>query len=262
MKVLSFSNVAVYIRSIMVFLFATVLLLCSKTAGHTFDESLVLYLPFDEGQGDIAHDISGNENHGDINQTEWIEEGKFDSALEFTGAPDSYVRIKQSESLIPKDQVTLEAWAFPTKVAGNNNIICNTEGAGHNIRFENGKLKSYIHVAGDYATPTGGPTITPNEWYHTAVTFDGKVAKLYLDGELIGEAERDGSVTESTQDIFVGSETDGNEPNATYAFFGIIDEVRIWRVARTQDEIREGMEKLLPVTPRGNLTTSWGNIKQ
>lgn len=257
-----FNHVAVCIRSVMWLLFATIFLLCFQNAGHAFDKSLVLYLPFEEGKGDIAHDISGNENHGDINKTEWVKEGKYDSALNFTGAPDSYVRIKRSKSLIPKDQITLEAWVFPTKVEGNNNIICNTESAGHNMRFEGGKLIAYIHVAGGYATPTGGPIITPNKWYHTAVTFDGKTAKLYLDGELIGEVDRKGEITESTQDIFVGSETDGNQPNPTYNFFGIIDEVRIWHVARTQDEIKEGMEKLLPVTPKGNLTTSWGNLKQ
>jgi len=226
----------------MLLLFVTIFLLCFKTAGHTFYKGLALYLSFEEGEGDIAHDISGNENHGDINKTEWVKEGKYDAALEFTGAPDSYVRIKQAKSLIPKDQVTLEAWVFPTKVEGNNNIICNTEGSGHNIRFESGLLKAYIHIEGDYATPTGGPVIKPNKWYHTAVTFDGKVARLYLDGDIIGEAERKGTITESTEDIFVGSETDGNQPNPTYMFFGIIDEVRIWLVARTQDEIKKGME--------------------
>jgi len=46
-------------------------------------------------------------------------------------------------------------------------------------------------------------------------------------------------------------------------FFGLIDEVRIWNVARTADEINKGMEKLnLPVNPKGNLTTSCGKIKQ
>ena len=261
MQILSLNYVA-RIRFVMILLFATIFLLCFKTAGHTFDKELVLYLPFEEGEGDIAHDISGNENHGDINKTEWVKEGKYDSALEFTGTVDSYVRIKRSKSVTPKEQVTLEAWVFPTKVEGNNNIICDTEGAGNNIRFENGKLIAYIHIAGDYATPTGGDIIAPNKWYHTAVTFDGKVAKLYLDGVLIGEAERKGAITESTQDIFVGSETDGNQPNLTYMFFGIIDEVRIWHVARSPDEIKEGMEKLLTVTPKGNLTISWGNLKQ
>jgi len=261
MKISTFNQVSVYIRVVMLLLFATVFLFGFKTVGHGFDKSLVLYLSFEEGKGDVAHDISGNENHGDINDTEWVEEGKYDSALEFTGAPDSYVRIKNNKSLVPT-QVTLEAWVFPTQLDGNKNIICNTEGSGNNIRFENGMLKAYIHNGGEYATPTGGPAIAADKWYHTAVTYDGKVATLYLDGEVIGEADRKGTITESTQDLFIGSETDGNQPNASYNFFGIIDEVRVWNVARTPDEIKQGMEKLLPVTPKGNIATSWGSIKQ
>ena len=262
MQVSSLNLIARYVRLVIRLLFATFFLLCWQTAGYTLEKGLVLYLPFDEGAGKVAHDISGNENHGDINNTKWVK-GKYDSALEFSGAVDSYVRIKKSNSLIPKDQVTLEAWVFPTQVAGNNNIISNTEGSGHTMRFENAQLKAYIHIAGAYATPVGGPVIKPNELYHTATTFDGKVARLYLNGELVGEAERKGVITESTQDIFVGSETDANQPNVTYMFFGLIDEVRIWHVARTADEIKMGMEKLnLPVNPKGNLTTSWGKIKQ
>ncbi len=263
MHILSRDLIAGAVRSAMRLLFATLFLLCWQTAGYTVEKGLVLYLPFDEGTGKIAHDISGNGNHGDINNTKWVKNGKYDSALEFSGAVDSYVRIKKSNSLIPKDQVTLEAWVFPTQVAGNNNIISNTEGSGHTIRFENAQLKAYIHIEGAYATPVGVPVIKPNQWYHTAATFDGKVARLYLNGEMVGEVDRKGVITESTQDIFVGSETDGNQPNVTYMFFGLIDEVRIWHVARTADEIKKGMDKLnLPVNPKGNLTTSWGKIKQ
>ena len=237
------------------------LIFCPVISLSAFEKGLVLYLRFDENDGGIAYDISGNGNDGNINKAQWVKEGKFDSALMFDGGPESYVRIKNSKSLVPQNQVTLEAWVYPTKVAGNNNIISNTEAAGHNIRFENSKLISYIHVDGAYVTPTGGPNITPEKWYHTAVAYDGKVSRLYLDGQLIAEAERAGKITESVQDIFVASETDANQPNPTYAFFGIIDEVRIWHVARTNEEILRGMEKPLMVSPRGLMAICWGDIK-
>lgn len=248
--------------SIFSFPYTLFILLFCVTNAYSFEKGLVLYLKFDEGKGDIAYDISGKENHGNINKTVWVKEGKFASALSFKGDIESYVRIKKSESLVPDNQVTLEAWVFPTKVEGFNNIIANTEASGHNIRFENKKLISYIHVAGAYLTPTGGPEIIPEKWYHTAVSYDGKTARLYLNGELIGEAERSGKITESSQDIFVGSETDANQPNPNYMFFGIIDEVRIWHIARTQEEIRKGMEKPLAVKLKKTMSLCWGEIKK
>jgi len=84
------------------------------------------------------------------------------------------------------------------------------------MRFEGAQLKAYIHISGVYATPVGGANIKLNEWYHTAATFNGQVAQVYLSGEIVGEVDRRGAITESTQDIFVGSETDGNQPNVTY----------------------------------------------
>jgi hypothetical protein len=262
MKFLYLRRTLLSFRRNIIILSATFLLLFFGAVGHAFENGLVLYYRFDEAKGDTAYDLSGNNNNGNINKTEWINGGKFGSALMFNGNVDNYVRIKNSKSLIPENQVTLEAWVYPTKVAGFNNIISNTEAAGHNIRFENNKLISYIHIAGGYAIPTGGPDIVPEKWYHTAVTYDGKVAKLYLDGQLIGEAPRDGKITESTQDIFIGSETDANQPNVAYAFFGIIDEVRIWHIARTPEAILRGMEKPLMVSPNDHLTTCWGEIKK
>jgi hypothetical protein len=228
MKFLYLRRTLLSFRRNIIILSATFLLLFFGAVGHAFENGLVLYYRFDEAKGDTAYDLSGNNNNGNINKTEWINGGKFGSALMFNGNVDNYVRIKNSKSLIPENQVTLEAWVYPTKVAGFNNIISNTEAAGHNIRFENNKL----------------------------------VAKLYLDGQLIGEAPRDGKITESTQDIFIGSETDANQPNVAYAFFGIIDEVRIWHIARTPEAILRGMEKPLMVSPNDHLTTCWGEIKK
>ena len=52
------------------------------------------------------------------------------------------------------------------------------------------------------------------------VSYCGDVQRtggaVYLSGEIVGEVDRRGAITESTQDIFVGSETDGNQPNVTY----------------------------------------------
>ena len=54
MQILSLNYVA-RIRFVMILLFATICLLCFKTTGHAFDKDLVLYLPFEEGEGDIGN---------------------------------------------------------------------------------------------------------------------------------------------------------------------------------------------------------------
>ena len=62
------------------------------------DESLVLYLSFDEGEGEIAKDPSQYGNDGIIKgSTEWVS-GKFSKALRFDGAT-GYIEVPHSDSL-------------------------------------------------------------------------------------------------------------------------------------------------------------------
>jgi hypothetical protein len=51
-------------------------------------QSLVLYLPFDEGSGDKTSDLSNNGNDGTLGNNPAWTEGKFKNALEFDGTDD------------------------------------------------------------------------------------------------------------------------------------------------------------------------------
>ena len=60
---------------------------------------------FDENKGAVATDISGNNNHGEIQFSEWVT-GKFGKALKFNGVT-SRVVISDSESLYAKKAWTI-----------------------------------------------------------------------------------------------------------------------------------------------------------
>jgi len=78
------------------------------TSFAQIDNSLVLYLPFDEGTGDIAKDGSGNGNDGVLNgKPKWVE-GKYGSALEFDGKTN-YVEVPFSDTLNITENLTRAA---------------------------------------------------------------------------------------------------------------------------------------------------------
>ena len=54
----------------------------------------------DESEGKLAKDVSGNDNHGEIQGTKWIK-GKSDSALKFNGSSNRVV-IPDPDSLYAK----------------------------------------------------------------------------------------------------------------------------------------------------------------
>jgi type II secretory pathway pseudopilin PulG len=77
-------------------------------------ESLVLFLPFDEGSGNIAYDYSGNKNNGTITcqLTEcpiWST-GKYGSAMEFNRS--GYIQVPHSESLNIIRNITISVWVY------------------------------------------------------------------------------------------------------------------------------------------------------
>ena len=69
------------------------------------DDDLVLYLPFDEGKGDSAKDISKHKNNGTLHKVEWAK-GKYGTAVEFSGKKGGWVEVPDAPSLDITDEIT------------------------------------------------------------------------------------------------------------------------------------------------------------
>ena len=102
---------------------------------------------------------------------------------------------------------------------------------------------------------TGSAVVTSNVWHHVAATYDG-TWKLYLDGALdaslaVGQPPR----SDSIQHAALG--TAMNSTGVAAGFFqGVIDEARIWNVARTQAQIQASKD--LEITSAPGLIGRWG----
>ena len=75
------------------------------------EEGLVGYWSFDNIQGDVAEDSSGNENHGTLTGgPEQVDEGKFGKALILDGTKQQKVEVPHSDSFATiTEAVTMEA---------------------------------------------------------------------------------------------------------------------------------------------------------
>jgi hypothetical protein len=73
-------------------------------------------------------------------------------------------------------------------------------------------------------------------WLHVAATYDGKIMRAFINGNERGSIMPTDvlSTTQTTVKIAWSPYTDAH-------FDGIIDEVRIWNIARTADEIKNNM---------------------
>ena len=90
--------------------FVCILSLGLVFSGNSWSSELVLYLPFDEGQGKAPKDASGKGNHGKFeNNPQWVD-GKHGKALEFDGSSHVVVELSDSLAELTKD-FSVNFWA-------------------------------------------------------------------------------------------------------------------------------------------------------
>ena len=84
----------------------------------------------------------------------------------------------------------------------------------------------------------GATTLANGTWYHAAATYDGTTFRLYLNGTLEASAAvAAGPGTGSTHPAALATALDTT--GATAGFFnGVLDEARVWNVARTRSPDR------------------------
>jgi gliding motility-associated-like protein len=100
-------------------------------------------------------------------------------------------------------------------------------------------------------TTTNGYVTTPlvcfpdfDKTYHVAMVYDGVQLKFYRNGFLMSSVFWSGDLVNNDLLTTIGSGP--NDPGIPYQDYSDINEVRIWKVARTQNQIRQYMGSSLP----------------
>ena len=242
-----------------IFWFIIIAGLCIATnplSAELLDDAAGIWL-FDEGKGGVAADTSGNGNDGEVSGAKWAE-GKFGGALEFE--PPHVVRVEPSDSLNFKDQMTIATWVYMNKgvsdtaIRRNGSYLLEVQSGGERVP---GAYVFGIWSGGGFTGGVWGRTVVePEKWYHIVGLYDGSEMKLYVDGTLEAAVKQDGDVDQAGELLFG---TFGGEK-----FIGRLDEIIFFDRGITEAEIAalmKGVEAVLPVSPNGLLTTTWGRLK-
>jgi Concanavalin A-like lectin/glucanases superfamily len=199
---------------------------------------------FDEGDGQVAHDLSGSGLDGGLGiaggadgaDPAWVP-GVAGWALRFDGG-DAVV-LPDSRTLEPQ-QVSIEAWVRRQGTPGVYAYVvskgaraCDTSSYGL-YTGAGGGLAFYIADGGAYTVSPAAPParVWDGAWHHVVGTFDGHSVRFYIDGGPVA----DGSPTDRTivygfqsTAPYLGTYRGGCE----LGFTGDIDDVRIWNSALT-----------------------------
>lgn len=186
--------------------------------------------------------------HGQIDmgayETSMTPDGFAGTALDFDGVND-YVDCGNDASLDITDAITVEAWIKPDVVSHNNNIL----EKGNNYWLSWDYSLESISGKGIQINLPGPNTgwwefqydMDYNKWYHVAWTYssDG-ILTGYVNGEIVRWEKFTGPLQTNTDHLKMAAVESG------HAYRGLLDEIRIWKVARTESEIRENMYLTFP----------------
>jgi hypothetical protein len=176
-----------------------------------------------------ADDASGNDLHATTQNVTFVP-GKVGMAMQFGAS--SAADVAESP-LLDVGAITIEAWIQPTQLP--------TTGSRMGVVDNNGQWGVFVHEAGRLqCSMIGGASIqvmagiTENTWTHVACTYDGTTS-IYVDGLLSSSAGN--GTTLATGGTTGTSIAADNPPGAGSRLIGLIDQVRIFNVARSADEI-------------------------
>ncbi len=154
---------------------------------------LVAAYGFDDSEGNIVADASEYLNHGTLEGARRTLDGRFGGSLLFDGQDDAVI-IPHSPALQLRTAFTLEAWVRPDRKQTSWPAVIEKEGDLYFL-YADSNTGNLVPAGGgvfgasneDVSTAQG---LKPFRWSHLAVTYDGALLQMFVDGVLVSERAR------------------------------------------------------------------------
>ena len=232
---------------------------------------LVAYYPFNQGVANgtntsitTAIDASPNGFNGTLqtftltgtasNFTTPYYPSANNNALDFDGTND-HVQVPAGNYL-GSGVFTVEGWVYPKSYASNarlldfgngqanNNVLLAITGSGNGHPY----FQIYNGSGSALGTITSSINVPQNQWSHIAVTVNGTSVIMYVNGAVAGTMTIASAVPNiSLSSCLIGKSNWVGDNH----FNGMMDEFRIWNVARTQAQIQANSNLPIPAGTAG-----------
>jgi len=198
-------------------------------------------------EGDFV-DATGNGHDGTPNGDPSFVPGRFGQALELTGSPQ-YVNCGTGVSFTTVEDggtaegYTISVWINPYNPGGDCKICGDLDdpgwgaAGGFKLALYQTRIESDVRDSSGrfFSRSTDGIVLEANTWYHVAVVYDdaGDTYTEYINGEVSRSVSVTQGVAASTAEFRIGTDT----PNLNYYFNGLLDDLRIYEYALSEQEI-------------------------
>ncbi|RLI63482.1 MAG: hypothetical protein DRO67_05645 [Candidatus Asgardarchaeum californiense] len=183
---------------------------------------------------------------------------KFGGGSGYFNGSSAYLSVPDSDNFdFGSSDFTIDLWVRISNISSNNPLVSQTDNASSNISFRlfyasNNVLRFGYSTDGTNLVENNRTWIpTANIWHHVAVTRNGTVGKIFVDGTQIGANIDFTGITlyNSSSDLKIGNDWPGNN-----YFGGFMDEIRLSNgIARWTSNFTPPTEPYSPNYISGNM---------
>ncbi len=155
--------------------------------------------------------------------------------FDFNGSSGNFVEIADDDSLDFTSALTITTWVNIRDTSSRRILDKITAGVGDGWLLDTLNNR-FRFIASGLSTPSlsSNSTLPLNEFTHIAAVYDGSSISLYLNGVLDATTPSTGLLTINSLNARIGANSNGGN-----LFNGIIDELGVWDVALTAEQINE-----------------------
>lgn len=212
----------------------------------TINNGLVGYWNFDDGNGTKARDNSGNGNIGTLTNmasgSAWT--GSITSRMRFFNptsllfdGSDDYVQATQTGLPTGVSERSISGWIKMTSDTATVKVPfaygnCSAGGDAFGVFLNASEVLNFWGCgSGDFSTSA---SVSVNTWHHITATYDRANVRVFLDGVQVGSTTAK-TLNTGTVGMFIGN--DGTLDPASYAFLGLVDDLRVYNRALSSSEV-------------------------
>ncbi|NCA79361.1 MAG: T9SS type A sorting domain-containing protein [Sphingobacteriia bacterium] len=221
-------------KNILIFTVIFFAFLGNITAQVNLDSMLVAYYPFNGN----AIDESGNGNNGTVYGAMLAHDrfGNENSAFWFNGISD-FIEVPDSYLLDITSKISITGWMKKDSNVPWASMV--TKGGAtvdeNNYTIHNSPGNGIIFTGMSDTSCISSWDININEWHFVSLTWDGNIAKIYIDGQAdeLSFVNYSGALTPNNSSLFIGVDP----PGEIEFFHGYLDDIRIYNRGLNQEEI-------------------------
>jgi hypothetical protein len=194
----------------------------------------------DTGAANVFHDATRNKNHGDDFVSGPQDKGAIGSGQAFDGV-DDHVQIPSAPSLQLRGPLTLSIWCraatLKPSLEGDTLNALIRKGDDNPNSYQLAVIGGYLTLALDADDNSGirsKEKLIPGVYYHVAAAYEGKSAKLYVNGAFDSEfavPTAAGALTKDDKPLQIGGRVRTGSAASHDQWHGSLDEAWVSRLS-------------------------------